>query len=63
MPVRTVKHNDIDLCRHKRLHAVKHIRRDADARAAQQPSLRILCGERILDRLFNVLDCDQSLRL
>ncbi len=63
MPVCTVKHDNIDLCRDKRLHALKHICGDADTCAAQQSSLLIFCGERILDRLFNVLDCDESLEI
>ena len=58
--VRGVEHDDVDVRVHQLLHSLEHVRADADAGAAQKPSLRILRGERVLDRLLNVFDRDEA---
>lgn len=45
------------------LHALHHIGGNADAGAAEQTSLVVLCGEGIFDLLLNILDSNQSLEI
>ena len=61
MPVRGVDDEGVDAGRDERLGAIDRVAGDAHRGAASQPAQRILGRERILDRLLNVLDGDQSL--
>ena len=61
--VRGIDDENVDVRVDQRRRAIERIARDADGRAAAQPSQRILAGVRILDRLLDVLDGDQALQL
>ena len=45
------------------LHALHHIGGNADAGAAEQTSLIVLCGEGIFDLLLNILDGNQTFQI
>ena len=61
--MRGIQHHDIHLRLHKGLHALQHIGRNADGRAAQKPSLFVLGGQRVLNLLLNILDGDETLQI
>src|SRR6202022_4650295 len=62
VPVRRVEDEDIHLGSDELAGAVEKIARDADRGADAEPAQPVLRRVRILDRLLNVLDGDQSLK-
>ena len=60
MAVGTVYHHHVHVGCHQSFDALHHVGSKSHAGAAQQPALGILCGQGILDLLFNVLDGDQA---
>ena len=63
MTVSGVKHNYVNVCLHQSLYAVENICGDAECSSTEQTTLCILCRQRILDLLLNILDRDQTLEV
>ena len=53
-----IQHDYVYLRLYQGVHTLQHIAGDTYACAAEQSSLRVLGGIRILDLLFNILDGD-----
>ena len=63
MSVSGIHNNDIYVSLYESFHTFHHVAGNADACTAKQTTLLILCGERILDLFFDILDGDKSLQM
>ena len=62
MTVSRVKHNNVNLSLDKSGHSVKNVCRCTDCGTADKSALVVTCRVGILNALFNILDCDKSLK-
>ena len=58
-----IDNDNINMCLNKCIYTVKNICCNTNTCTAEQTSLSILCRQRILDLLLNILDCDQTLEV
>ena len=63
MPMGGIDDDHIHLGLHQRIHPHHHVLCDAYGRAAEQPSLLILCRIWVLNLLLNIFDRDQALQV
>ena len=58
-----IQDNHIHLGLYQSRHTLQHIGCDTHGRAAEQSSLSVLCGQRVLNLLLNILDGNESFQV
>ena len=61
MAVGGIQNHHVDLGLNQSFNTIQHVGRDAHRRAAEQASLLVLGGQRVLDLLLNIFNGDQAL--
>ncbi len=63
MSVSGIEHQNVSLSLDESLGSVEHVSCNADSCAAEESALAVAGGIRILNRLFDVLDSDETLEV